>query len=55
MHGVSTANNTRKNKFKMTDNIKFIRRRFYIADDDIEKLKNGKSIALDVMNEYITY
>ncbi|MDO9154020.1 MAG: hypothetical protein Q7U47_10000 [Paludibacter sp.] len=28
---------------------------FYITEEDIENLKNGKLIALDVMNEYITY
>jgi hypothetical protein len=28
---------------------------FYISEVDIENLKNGKLIALDVQNEYITY
>lgn len=28
---------------------------FIITDEDIENLINGKLIALDVMNEYITY
>lgn len=28
---------------------------FVITEEDIENLKNGKLIALDVMNEYITY
>lgn len=28
---------------------------FIITEHDIENLKNGKIIALDVMNEYITY
>ena len=28
---------------------------FMITEQDIENLKNGKIIALDVMNEYITY
>lgn len=28
---------------------------FIITDKDIEHLKNGKLIALDVQNEYITY
>lgn len=28
---------------------------FIITEQDIENLKNGKLIALDVMNEYITY
>ena len=28
---------------------------FTLSQEDIENLKNGKLIALDVMNEYITY
>ena len=28
---------------------------FTITDEDIESLKKGKLIALDVMNEYISY
>jgi hypothetical protein len=28
---------------------------FYITEEDIKNLKNGKLIALDVQNEYITY
>ena len=28
---------------------------FIITEEDIENLKNGKIIALDVQNEYITY
>jgi hypothetical protein len=28
---------------------------FIITKEDIKNLKNGKLIALDVMNEYITY
>lgn len=28
---------------------------FNITEEDIENLRNGKLIALDVMNEYITY
>lgn len=28
---------------------------FIITEEDIENLKNGKLIALDVQNEYITY
>jgi hypothetical protein len=28
---------------------------FIITEQDFENLKNGKLIALDVMNEYITY
>ena len=28
---------------------------FVITEQDIENLKNGKLIALDVQNEYITY
>jgi hypothetical protein len=28
---------------------------FIITEQDIENLKNGKIIALDVRNEYITY
>ncbi|MBP6447980.1 MAG: hypothetical protein KA341_14340 [Saprospiraceae bacterium] len=28
---------------------------FVITEEDIENLKNGKIIALDVQNEYITY
>lgn len=28
---------------------------FIITEEDIEILKNGKIIALDVQNEYITY
>ncbi|MFN8437438.1 MAG: hypothetical protein U0V72_07305 [Cytophagales bacterium] len=28
---------------------------FTLTQEDIENLKNGKLIALDVMNEYITY